>query len=522
MPECVNLTKKERYAEPEISSKASSVCSQCGTTFRQEWDDERGRYSEFRLCPSCRANCSPSKVSKKQVTLEYNPHKFQSMVHHSTKRFRVIAAGARGGKDYCCVVEFFAYLMKCANEGRPKTLMPKVMGWIIAPTETIARQNWRDLKRVIPKELIADESRSTGQMTLINGVLIELHSAYDPESLVAVGLDIVLITEAARIKDLETVWDNLEMRLNSPYKGIGGKGGVGLINSSPLGKNYFYKMFQFGVNSKQNPLYDPDWESFHWTTWDNPYMADKGNEVKANGKTYKENLKNRMSDARYRQDIMGEFLANKYAVFPTFEKCLEAVPKFKTQEERDKYIEEWQSPKSFMTYSIGYDPASIGDSPVLWVKEDETGKIMQSVSMDGYGWTAQFDCIAMYSARYNGAVVKFGRTGHETVNSQLAERGISTVPINEQGANKGNLVENLARVVENRQMIILDDGSEMTERIKVEFSDYVRDRKGNTIVYHNGSSGDGHDDHVSAAYFVFSDVETINPSLPWCGLIGGA
>ena len=147
---------------------------------------------------------------------------------------------------------------------------------------------------------------------------------------------------------------------------------------------------------------------------------------------------------------------------------------------------------------------------------------MQSVSMDGYGWTAQFDCIAMYSARYNGAVVKFGRTGHETVNSQLAERGISTVPINEQGANKGNLVENLARVVENRQMIILDDGSEMTERIKVEFSDYVRDRKGNTIVYHNGSSGDGHDDHVSAAYFVFSDTETINPTLPWCGLIGGA
>lgn len=521
MPESVELTKKNRYKKPEISAKATSVCTQCGTTFNQEWNSERGEYSEFKMCPHCRSAYSPANVSRKKITLEYQPHKYQVMVHNSKKRFRVIAAGARGGKDYCCVVEFFTYLMKCANEERPATLVPKVMGWIIAPTETIARQNWRDLKRVVPKELIADESRSTGQMTLINGVLIELHSAYDPESLVAVGLDIVLITEAARIKDLETVWDNLEMRLNSPHKGIGGKGGVGLINSSPLGKNYFYKMYQFGLNQKGNTLYDPDWESFHWTTWDNPYMAIKGDEVKSNGKTYKENLRNRMSESRYRQDILGEFLSNKFSVFPTFERCLEAVPRFKTEEERQKYIDEWRSPKSYLTYSIGYDPASIGDSPVLWVKENETGKIMQTVSMDGYGWTAQFDCIAMYSAKYNNAVVKFGRTGHETVNSQLVERRISTVPINEQGPNKGNLVENLARVVENRQMIVLDDGSEITERIKVEFSDYIRDRKGNTIVYHNGSSGDGHDDHVSAAYFVFSDTETINPVLPWCGLIGG-
>lgn len=511
----------DKRGAPEISAKATSVCTKCGTLFNQEWNDERGEYSEFKMCPQCRLNYSPENISQKKITLKYQPHKYQAMVHNSNKRFRVIAAGARGGKDYCCVVEFFTYLMKCANEERPATLVPKVMGWIIAPTENIARQNWRDLKRVIPKDLIADESRSTGQMTLINGVLIELHSAYDPESLVAVGLDIVLITEAARVRDLETVWANLEARLNSPHKGIGGRGGVGLINSSPLGKNYFYKMYQFGINSKENPLYDPDWESFHWTTWDNPYMAQKGNEIKSNGRTYKENVRRRMSEARYKQDYLGEFLSDKYAVFPTFEKCLEAVPRFKTDKERDKYIEEWRSPKSYLTYSIGYDPASINDSPVLWVKENETGKIMRSVSMDGYGWNAQFDCIAMYSAKYNHAVVKFGRTGHETVNSQLIERGVATVPINEQGPNKGNLVENLARVIENRQMIILDDGAEITERIKIEFSDYVRDRKGNTIVYHNGSSGDGHDDHVSAAYFVFSDVQTINPALPWCGFIGG-
>ncbi len=515
----VSITQKKIYPEPDISAAASSICSECGSTFRQEWNAELGEYSEFKLCPHCRNNISARKSSKKLIKLEYEPHKYQRLVHQSKARFKVIAAGARGGKDYCSVVEFFTYLMKCANEERPATLIPKVMGWIIAPTETIARQNWRDLKRVIPQELIADESRSTGQITLINGVLIELHSAYDPESLVAVALDCVLITEAARIKDLDVVWDNLEMRLNSPWKGVGGLGGMGLINSSPLGKNFFYKMYLFGMNVEGNQLYDPDWESFHWTTWDNPYMADKGEEIR-NGKTYKERMRARMSDTRYRQDILAEFLSNKFAVFPTFSKCLEAMPQFSTDPERQAYIDKWRSPKPFMTYSIGYDPASIGDDPIMWIVEDETGKVMQTICMSGMGWDAQFDNIAMYSAKYNYAVCKFGRTGHETVDSQLVKRGITTIPINEQGSNKGNLVENLSRIVENRQLTILDDGSPITEIVKIEFDDYIRDKKGSTITYHNGTSG-GHDDHVSAAYFAFSDKVTVNETVPYCGYLGG-
>ncbi|MGN1303730.1 MAG: terminase large subunit domain-containing protein [Oscillospiraceae bacterium] len=240
-----------------------------------------------------------------KIVINYTPHDYQAMVHKSNKRFRVIAAGARGGKDYCFSVEFVKQLFKCANEDRPETLIPRVLGWIIAPTETIARQNWRDLKRVIPKELIADESRSTGQMTLINGVLIELHSAYELaytnfDSAEPIPIDVLFISEAARIDNLEYIWGYMEKCLNTSDNG------VALINSTPNGKNFFYKMFCMG--NTNSFVYNPDWESFHWTTWDNPYMAAKGDEIKANGKTYRENLKNRMSDSRYRQDIMGNFI----------------------------------------------------------------------------------------------------------------------------------------------------------------------------------------------------------------------
>ena len=515
----VSLTKKKSIPEPEEGIGKFSRCTECKNTFEQEWNSEKGMYSTFRTCSSCRKKSIDANSRKMQINLDYSPHRFQQLVHSSKCRFKVIAAGARGGKDYCCVVDFFIYLMKCANEERPATLVPKVMGWIIAPTETIARQNWRDLKRVIPPQLIADESKSTGQMTLINGVLIELHSAYDPESLVAVALDCVLITEAARVKDLDIVWDNLEMRLNSPHKGIGGKGGMALINSSPLGKNYFYKLFQLG--QKGNPMYDPDWESFHWTTWDNPYMAAKANEVKSNGRTYKENLKRRMSDTRYRQDIMGEFLSNVYSVFPDIRKCLEFIPDYiKDGKEREEYIQKWRMPKAYNVYTIGYDPASIGDDPIVWVIENDSGKLVKSYNLKGMGWDAQFDKITEISVLYNHAIVKFGRTGHEIVDSQLTKRGLQTIAINEQGANKANLVENLARIVENQNLVILDDHTDETDYILTEFEDYIRDGKGKNVTYHNETSG-GHDDHVSAAYFAFYDFGIDMGVLAYDGYVGG-
>lgn len=512
------ITTKKLIPEPFNSPHATSICKSCGTIFNQDWNGEKGKYSEFRYCPACRSSDARN-VSKRQIRLEYEPHKFQKLVHSSKARFKIIAAGARGGKDYCCVVEFFTYLMKCANEERPGTMIPKVMGWIIAPTETIARQNWRDLKRVIPKELIADESRSTMQITLLNGVLIELHSAYDPESLVAVALDAVLITEAARIKDLETVWSNLEMRLNSPYKGVNGNGGMGLINSSPLGKNYFYKMFCFG--QKNTTIYDPDFESFHWTTWDNPYMGIKGDKIESNGRTYKENMRRRMSDARYRQDILAEFLSNQMSVFPDIRECLESLPDFKSKKERDKYIDEWRSPKPYHSYRIGYDPATgSGDDPIIWVVDEDTGKLMTAINMFGLGWDAQFDKIAFYSQKYNFAPVVLGITGHTTVESQLVKRGITVIPKNEQGHNKQDLVENLAIIVESRQLVILDDGEDETEYLINEFEDYIRDRRGGNVTFHNGTSDKG-DDHVSAAYFAFAPIDDLSQTLPYDGLIAG-
>ena len=179
-------------------------------------------------------------------------------------------------------MEGIKYFIACLNEERGIDMVPHALMWIIAPTEKVSNQNWRELLHNLPKEIVVDVSNTTKTM---NGGIIEVHSAYDPESLVGVGLDVVLITEAARIADMEDVWSNLEARLNSPGRGLDGKGGIGIVNSSPLGTNYFYKMWKWG--QKDTNDYDPDFESWKFTTWDNPYMAVRGNQMTKNGRTYR-------------------------------------------------------------------------------------------------------------------------------------------------------------------------------------------------------------------------------------------
>ena len=239
--------------------------------------------------------------------------KIQQPVYESKARFKIIAAGIRSGKNYCCNYKFVIHLMICAYENKSSANVTPIVGWIIAPTEEIAWQEWSEINQIIPKHYISDQNRSEKQITLINGVVIKVYSAYSAKSFMdidlpdPVPLDAVLITEAARIKELERIWkytrECLDYRQKSEHSS---NKGIALVNSTPNGKNYFYKMFCMG--NKNNPAYDPDFESFHWTTWDNPYMAAKGNEFMLNGMTYKDNLKCKMGEKRYLQDIMGEFI----------------------------------------------------------------------------------------------------------------------------------------------------------------------------------------------------------------------
>jgi len=503
--------KNEKLIQHSTSDKMA-ICGECGKPFAQIWRPEYEAYTSFRTCGICRMNNARGGIN---VAAEYSPHWGQQLVHDSEARFKIIDAGIRWGKDRCSIMEGIKYFIDCLNEERGPDMVPHALWWIIAPLDKIANQNWRELQANLPSELVVDVSKTTKTVQTINGGIIEVHSAYDPESLVAVGLDLVTITEAARIADMEEVWANIEGRLNSPGRGLGGKGGMAIVNSSPFGTNYFYKMWKWGQKDTNDS--DPDFESWKFATWDNPYMAVRGNQITKNGRTYKENLEKRMSRNRYKQDYLAEFLSTVNQVFPNYEKVIKKTPsELKTEEEINEFWKKWEEPEPFETYTIGYDPASKGDGKPCVIR-NSNGKVVKIDTMNSLGWDAQWDRVASYSRIYNGAHCNFGQTGvGETIESQLTKRGVSNTPIPEQGRNKEILVEDFSLVVEQQWCQI-----PWSQEVENQLKDYTMImRSGQSTQYKNGTS-DEYDDIVSALYFCFSDFQSPALMVPYVGYFGG-
>lgn len=508
--------QNEKYIQ-HASSERVGICEECGQPFERVWVPKYNMYSNQKTCGACRmANAN----GQKNVVIPYSPHSSQQKIHDSTTRFKILQCGNRFGKDLGAIGEGVMKFIEMCNEERSIDVNPPVLWWIIAPNMRLARQNWRDLKKLIPRDMVTNISISNYTIETINGGIIEVHSADDPETLVGVGLDIVTITEAARVRELDTVWANLRQRLDSPGRGPNGKGGIAIINSTPRGRTYFYRLCQMG--DKNSRLYSPEYQTFHFTTWDNPFMAAKrylvvGQDAMGNDITSEDSIKMSITEARYRQDYLAEFIMEINSVFPHYERVLARPPlDCRTDEKIAKFWEEWEEVEPFEIYTIGYDPASKGDGKPCVIRNSK-GKVVKIDLMHRLGWDAQWDKLAMYSRLYNGATVNFGQTGlGETIGSQLTKRGIPNVPINEQGNNKAKLVEDFAVVVEQQWCQI-----PWSNEVEKQLQDYVSvDREGRSTQYHNATDS-GHDDIISALYFCFSDFQSPALLVPWVGAFGG-
>lgn len=511
----------------EPDGQKYTICVECGKQNEQWLIPSQNRYTSFSMCPQCRADRKKKFVANKDnenetvITLDFKPHsKGQEEMYYDKHRFNVYNCGSRYGKDRVSIFKLIAYVIECLNEDRPSSMVPAVHAWLLAPVEKMAKQNWRELKEYMPRQLI--DSVQNGEMTmqLKGGGLIEVRSSFEPEDLVGVGLDAALITEAARVKKLEEVWANIEQRLDSDGRGLKGEGGIGIINSSPLGKNFFYKMWTWGQEWHDN--YDSNWKSWTFTRWDNPANAIKGNKIieGKNGKkmTVKESMKTRFGKRRYAQDIMAEFLGGTNVCFPDFnENCVKKKPDNLTDEQFLDYIKDWQEPIPYREYRIGYDPASINDEPPLVIKEANGKRIVKLVNMAGKSWNSQYDTIAYYSGIYNNAKCIFSKTGHETIEEELVKRGVTVETVNEQGANKENMIINLEGIVQIGDIEVLDDGSDEAQSYINQMNDYSCIQRGTRFEYKNIEQP--HDDWVSATYVVCYPSNSSDKTLPLVGIL---
>jgi len=195
-------------------------------------------------------------------------------------RFVVVAAGRRWGKTRLGALR----CIQVASAGR--------RAWWIAPTYQMAQMGWRQIVGMAAKIPGANIRRGDRAVNLAGGEIV-VRSADDPSRLRGEGLDLVVVDEAAHIQDLEDLWTQV-LR-----PALADRQGRALFISTPAGMNYFHELYQAGKDDTR------DWCSFHFASWENPYL-DPG-EIEA--------MRAQMPALVFRQEVGAEFVQIEGAMF---------------------------------------------------------------------------------------------------------------------------------------------------------------------------------------------------------------
>ena len=167
----------------------------------------------------------------------------QLVIANDEHRMRVAVCGRRFGKT-------FLAMHAIAKVAR----LPDQLVWYIAPTYRMAKQiMWKKLKRkLLSLNWVEKVNESDLSLLLKNGSEICLRSADNPDSLRGVGLNMVVLDEAADMEP-EVWYEVIRPTLSDT-------GGRALFLGTPKGMNWLKDMYDMAK-------VDPDtWSSYQYTT----------------------------------------------------------------------------------------------------------------------------------------------------------------------------------------------------------------------------------------------------------------
>lgn len=250
----------------------------------------------------------------------------QRQIAQSSKRFRTVNAGRRFGKTVLSVEE----LVSCAvmkKEGRVA---------YIAPTYQQARDIAWDMlvKRIEPIATKINESRLEITITNIHKGQSKLYLRgwESVETMRGQAFDLLIPDEVAMMRNFWAGWNEVLRPTLTDKKGSA------VFISTPKGFNHFYDLCSIS---------DPDWEHFHFTTYDNPHIPVE--EI--------DDAKRQLPEDVFAQEYMADFRKQQGLVYKEFM--------------RDRHItdEEPDSAK-VVEYIAGVDFGYTNPTAVIHIKKD--------------------------------------------------------------------------------------------------------------------------------------------------------
>jgi hypothetical protein len=173
------------------------------------------------------------------------PHLAQRAVLDSTARFRVMMCGRRFGKS----------LISQAISIEDGIDSKRVA--YITPTYQLGKIFFKEILTLIPEQIYKKNEQDL-LIEFITGGSIRFFTGEKLDALRGLKFHLAIIDEASYIQNLEDGWNNAIRPTLTDFKG------KAIFLSTPRGKNYFYSLYLKGG--------EPDWESFKFTTYDNPYI----------------------------------------------------------------------------------------------------------------------------------------------------------------------------------------------------------------------------------------------------------
>jgi len=358
--------------------------------------------------------------SKKELfeDIGYVPHPLQHQVHESRAKRRVLACGVRWGKTKSAAMEAVAAALTPSVIG----LREPTYGWVVAPTLGLAEKVFRVVVRVFHEKfphriLLFRDHEMLLRVSNLGGGTAEIRgkTADNPVSLLGEGLDWVIGDEVARFKP--EIWQSyLSQRLID-------RKGWALLISTPKGKGWYYDVFRLGQREGTG------WQSWNAPSKSNPYLDSKLIDAEIAERP----------DAVARQEYGAEFIEGAGQVFRNV---------------RDLAKGEWQEPSVGEEYFAGLDLAIVTDYTVLVVL-DSAHRVVYFDRFHRIDWSVQGRRLFAALERYGNPPCLIDSTGKgEPVHKELLALGICAKPYAFTNASKAALIDNLALMLERRDVVL--------------------------------------------------------------------
>lgn len=326
-------------------------------------------------------------------------------------RTKVISCGRRWGKTFLAGL----YALTVADYGG-------AVAWV-APTYRNARAPWRFAEQfTAPAADRIRMNRSEQIMEFPSGGRLSVYSADNDTALRGESFDVVVVDEAARIRE-ETYTDVLLPTLAD-------RDGRILCISTPKGRNWFWREWVRGQGDGKTVA-----------SWTAPSSANPMPTIRAAAAA----ARGRVSDRTYRQEWLAEFVEDG-TFFPNVTACATAVPQTAGQSRRQ--------------YAIGVDwaRAADGDYTVYAVMDVREQSLVHLTRFAGVDFGTQRSRLRTLHNAFNHAPIlaESNAMGGPQVEALQAD-GLPVLGFTTTAASKHELITALELAFDRQAIRILDD-----------------------------------------------------------------